>query len=75
MTNEFGGWYSKVLFIRLVLCSLVVCVFWSTTTLATDYYVSPSGSETWPNCTTQSNPCQISLYYFSRPGTFPTFSG
>ncbi|MCI5208482.1 MAG: hypothetical protein D3910_06745, partial [Candidatus Electrothrix sp. ATG2] len=60
LTIKLGGWIFKVLRIRIVICSLVVCVFWSTITLATDYYVSPTGTETWPNCTAQSNPCRAS---------------
>jgi parallel beta-helix repeat protein len=29
-------------------------------TLAGEYYVSPNGNETWPNCTSPDNPCRAS---------------
>ena len=28
--------------------------------LATDYYVSPDGTASWPNCTSEGNPCEAS---------------
>ena len=43
---------TPLLFVFLIVVSNVCC--------ATDYYVSPNGTESWPNCTTIDTPCQAS---------------
>ena len=31
----------------------------STTAIASDYYVSPAGNASWPNCTNINTPCSL----------------
>ncbi len=41
--------------------TLFFCVFFfAHAAYASSYYVSPDGTETWPNCTSPSNPCRAS---------------
>lgn len=43
-----------------VLQLIFLSVFFVGTTFAAEYYVSPTGSATWPTCTTVDNPCRAS---------------
>ncbi len=60
MFTDFNELKLKTLFKKLLLYSCVVLGLWSSEALSTEYYVSPDGTEKWPNCTQQGNPCRAS---------------
>lgn len=39
---------------------ILISILWYSQAISADYYVSPNGSETWPDCTSVGSPCEAS---------------